>query len=91
MIGLLTGLAEVQRSLILEWTIESIEHRRATGGNLGGRRKSYKPEQADLVNKLLDELHSFRSVAKQTGLSLATLNRIRKQRDIENLKTQLKR
>ena len=36
-IGLLTGLAEVERSLIQERTKESVEHRRKTGGNLGGR------------------------------------------------------
>ena len=32
-IGLLTGLAEVERSLIQERTKESVEHRRKTGGN----------------------------------------------------------
>ena len=36
-IGLLTGLAEVERSLIQERTRESVEHRRRTGGNIGGR------------------------------------------------------
>ena len=36
-IGLLTGLAECERSMIVERTRESIEHRRRTGGNLGGR------------------------------------------------------
>ena len=37
-VGLLTGLgAEVERSLIVEHSRESIEHRRRTGGDLGGR------------------------------------------------------
>jgi DNA invertase Pin-like site-specific DNA recombinase len=36
-VGLLTGLAEVERSLIQERTRESVEHRRRTGGKLGGR------------------------------------------------------
>lgn len=45
-IGLLTGLAEVERSLIQERTKESVEHRRRTGGNLGARpRTSEKKER----------------------------------------------
>jgi DNA invertase Pin-like site-specific DNA recombinase len=75
-VGLLTGLAEVERELIRERTLESIEHRRATGGDLGGRRKSYSPEQADLVRRLRAEGLSVRSVSKSTGLSLATIDRI---------------
>lgn len=75
-VGLLTGLAEVERDLIKTRTLESIEHRRATGGDLGGRRRSYTPEQAALVRRLRSEGESFRSVSKATGLSLATIDRI---------------
>lgn len=75
-VGLLTGLAEVERELIRERTLESIEHRRATGGDLGGRRKSYTPEQAQLARELRGAGDSFRSVAKKLGLSLATVQRI---------------
>ena len=32
-VGLLTGLSEVERSLIQEHSRESVEHRRRTGGN----------------------------------------------------------
>lgn len=77
-IGLLTGLAEVERELIRERTLESIEHRRATGGDLGGRRRSYSSEQAALVRRLREEGQSVRSIAKATGLSLATIDRISK-------------
>jgi DNA invertase Pin-like site-specific DNA recombinase len=77
-VGLLTGLAEVERSLIQERTLESIEHRRATGGDLGGRRKSYSPEQAELVRRLRREGMSVREVKKATGLPLATIDRIMK-------------
>ncbi len=77
-VGLLTGLAEVERELIRERTLESIEHRRATGGDLGGRRKSYTPEQAALVRRLRAEGESVRSVSKATGMSLATIDRILK-------------
>lgn len=77
-IGLLTGLAEVERELIRERTLESIEYRRATGGDLGGRRRSYSPEQAALVRRLREEGQSVRNIAKATGLSLATIDRISK-------------
>jgi DNA invertase Pin-like site-specific DNA recombinase len=57
-IGLLTGLAEVERSLIQERTRESVEQR--------------------LVVRLRDEGESYRSIRDQTGLSLATIQRILK-------------
>jgi len=74
-IGLLTGLAEVERSLIQERTKESVEHRRRTGGNLGGRPKTSDKKER-LVIRLRDEGESYRSIRDQTGLSLATVQRI---------------
>ncbi|MBD1193120.1 recombinase family protein [Vulcanococcus sp. Clear-D1] len=76
-IGLLTGLAEVERSLIQERTRESVEHRRRTGGNLGGRPKTSDKKER-LVVRLRDEGESYRSIRDQTGLSLATVQRILK-------------
>jgi DNA invertase Pin-like site-specific DNA recombinase len=76
-IGLLTGLAEVERSLIQERTKESVEHRRKTGGNLGGRPKTSDKKER-LVIRLRDEGESYRSIRDQTGLSLATIQRILK-------------
>jgi len=76
-IGLLTGLAEVERSLIQERTRESVEHRRKTGGNLGGRPKTSDRKER-LVIRLRDEGESYRSIRDQTGLSLATIQRILK-------------
>ena len=76
-IGLLTGLAEVERSLIQERTKESVEHRRRTGGNLGGRPKTSDKKER-LVVRLRDEGESYRSIRDQTGLSLATIQRFLK-------------
>jgi DNA invertase Pin-like site-specific DNA recombinase len=76
-IGLLTGLAEVERSLIQERTRESVEHRRRTGGNLGGRPKTSDKKER-LVIRLRVEGESYRSIRDQTGLSLATVQRILK-------------
>ena len=76
-IGLLTGLAEVERSLIQERSSESVEHRRRTGGNLGGRPKTSDKKER-LVIRLREEGESYRSIRDQTGLSLATVQRILK-------------
>ena len=73
-IGLLTGLAEVERNLIQERTRESVEHRRRTGGNVGGRPPL--PEgRRELVQRLRDEGKSYREVAVACGVSLATAHR----------------
>ena len=77
-VGLLTGLAEVERSLIQERTRESIAYRRATGGDLGGRRRSYSEEQAELVRELAASGRSRRKIQGATGLSQGTIDRILK-------------
>jgi len=77
-VGLLTGLAEVERSLIQERTRESIAYRRATGGDLGGRRRSYSEEQAALVRELSEAGRSRRKIQAATGLSQGTIDRILK-------------
>ena len=73
-IGLLTGLAEVERSLIQERTRESVEHRRRTGGNVGGRPPLAEGRK-DLVRRLRDEGKSYREVAEVCGVSIATAHR----------------
>jgi DNA invertase Pin-like site-specific DNA recombinase len=73
-IGLLTGLAEVERNLIQERTRESVEHRKRTGGNIGGR-PSLASGRKDLVRRLREEGRSFREVAAVAGVSLATAHR----------------
>ena len=78
-VGLLTGLAEVERELIRERTQASVEHRRAIGGKLGGRPASFTPEQAQQVHRMLLEGMSLAAVARGTGLSESTCRRIRKQ------------
>ena len=74
-IGLLTGLSEVERSLIQERTRESVEHRRKTGGNLGGRPKILEKKER-LVLRLRSEGDSYRSIRDQTGISVSTIQRI---------------
>ena len=80
-IGLLTGLAEVERSLIQERTKESVEHRRKTGGNLGGRPKTSEKKER-LVLRLRSEGESYRSIRDQTGISVSTIQRILQNQEV---------
>ncbi len=75
LIGLLYGLGEVERQMIIERTQESINYRKKTGGNLGGRPKTNN-EKESLVIRLRNEGCSYRSIRKQTGLALSTIRRI---------------
>ena len=80
-IGLLSGLGEVERQMAIERTQESINHRRETGGNLGGRPKTNN-EKEGLVLRLRKEGCSYRSIRKQTGLALSTIRRIIVEQDV---------
>jgi DNA invertase Pin-like site-specific DNA recombinase len=74
-IGLITGIAECERSMCKERTLESIQYRRETGGKLGGRPKTNAPKEK-LVLRLREEGCSYRSIRMQTGLGLSTIRRI---------------
>ena len=73
-IGLLTGLAEVERSMIIERSRESVEHRRRTGGDLGGRAGLEQVKKENIL-KLRDEGHSLRKIRTLTGVSLSAVQR----------------
>ena len=75
LIGLLTGLNEVERELIQERTIASVEYRKRTGGDLGGRPKTSNKKEK-LVVRLREEGESLRGIREQTGLAVATIRRI---------------
>ena len=75
LIRLLAGLGEVERQMIIEKSQQSINYRKETGGNLGGRPKT-NSEKESLVIRLRNEGCSYRSIRKQTGLALSTIRRI---------------
>lgn len=77
-VGLLTGLAQMERELIAERTRASVEHRRATGGDLGGRPRSYSDEQFEQVKRLVAEGMSIAAIARSTGLAESTARRLAK-------------
>ena len=74
-IGLLTGLAEVERSLILDRCRESIEHRRRTGGDLGGRPGLPEIKKNHII-KLRSDGHSLRQIQTLTGVSLSAVQKV---------------
>ena len=75
LIGLLTGLNQVEREQISERVQMSVDYRRENNLSLGGRPKtSMKKEK--LVYRLRDEGESYRSIREQTGLAVATVRRI---------------
>jgi DNA invertase Pin-like site-specific DNA recombinase len=67
--SMLGAVALLERDLTVARTRESIAHLRATGGDLGGRRRSYSTAQMELVPRLRDEGRSLSEVAQATGLS----------------------
>lgn len=75
-VGLITGLAEVERNLIRERTLESIEYRRTKGMSLGGRPKSYTEDQFEMVHELRESGKSLRKIAASVGLTLGVVQRI---------------
>ena len=79
-IGLLTGLAEVERELIRERTLESVEHRRRTGGNLGGR-PGLPQIKKDHIVRLRNEGNSLRQIVSLTGVSLAAVQKTCKEHE----------
>ena len=81
LIGLLTGLNQVEREVLRERTLESIQHRRATGGNLGGRPKTSAIKER-LVLRLREDGCSYRSIREQTGLALSTIRRIISEQEV---------
>mgnify|MGYP001199158931 CR=1 FL=1 len=74
-VGLLTGLAEVERDLIKTRTLESIAHRMRTGVSLGGRPNNVQT-RADLVRSLRASGDSHRVIREKTGICLANIRRI---------------
>ena len=81
LIGLLSGINQVERELIRERTLESIQFRREHNGDLGGRPKTSKAKEG-LVLRLRADGFSYRSIREQTGIALQTIRRIIKEEEL---------
>ena len=75
LIGLLTGLNQVEREQISERVQMSVNYRRENNLSLGGRPKT-SDKKEKLVMRLREEGESYRRIREQTGLGLATIRRI---------------
>ena len=82
LIGLLTGLNQVEREQISERVQMSVNYRRENNLSLGGRPKT-SAKKEKLVYRLRDEGESYRGIREQTGLGLATIRRIIAERNAE--------
>ena len=74
LIGLLTGLNQVEREQIAERVQMSVDYRRKNNGDLGGRPKTSEKKEK-YVLRLREEGESYREIREQTGLGLATIRR----------------
>ena len=75
LIGLLTGLNQVEREQISERVQMSVNYRRENNLSLGGRPKT-SDKKEKYVLRLREEGESYREIREQTGLGLATIRRI---------------
>lgn len=70
------GFAEFERDMIVERTSEGKEIARQDPDFKDGRPPKYSQERIDLALKML-ETTSYRKTARQTGISVSTLQRIK--------------
>ena len=76
MFQVLGAVSQFERELAIERTRASVAHRRAIGGDLGGRRKSYSDQQLALGHRLRGEGQSISQIAAALGLSRGTTHRL---------------
>ena len=79
-IGLLTGLNQIERYLIRERTLESVNYRRKHNMDLGGRRPLEEVKKNNII-KLRHEGNSLRQIVKLTGVSLSAVQRVCKNKE----------
>jgi DNA invertase Pin-like site-specific DNA recombinase len=78
MLQLLGAIAEFERDLGAERLAESIRHRRATGGDLGGRRPTWNEAQHRRGLELREQGLSIRQVALELNLKKSAVERMLK-------------
>ncbi|MCS6626912.1 recombinase family protein [Roseibacterium beibuensis] len=76
MFGLLAVFSEFERALIRSRVISGIERARAKGVQFG--RPTLSPDRVERVEKALKDGQSIRAVAKATGTSTASVQRIKR-------------
>jgi DNA invertase Pin-like site-specific DNA recombinase len=74
-VSILGYVAQVEADLIRERTRENYEHRRRTGGKLGGRPR-IPSEKQELAIRLRSEGMSIRRIAASLGISSSAVHRL---------------
>ena len=76
MFHVLGAVAEFERSLAIERTRASVAHRKANGGDVGGRPRSFNPEQLALAQQLQEQGQSVAAISRALGLGRMTVSRM---------------
>ncbi len=74
--SMLGAVAEFERALAIERTRASVQHRKDTGGNIGGRPRAYTVQQHQLGQRLRAEGRSISEIAAALRLSKGTTHRM---------------
>ena len=75
LIGLLTGLNDIERELIRDRVQESVNYRRQNNLSLGGRPKLEQVKKDNII-KLRNEGNSLRKIVTLTGVSLSAVQKV---------------
>lgn len=78
MFSIVGALAELERSLIVERSVEGQRRARARGTHVGRPRQQVNEVQ---LQRLLDEGQSVRAIARAMGLSRTVVGRVKRERD----------
>lgn len=71
----MAGLAQMELDIKRERINDSVTKRRAAGGDLGGRRRTIPDERIEYAHRLISEGEPAAKVARDLGMSRATLYR----------------
>ena len=75
MFTVMAALAQMELEIKRERITDSVSKRRAAGKNLGGRKQQFTPSQIQNAHRLIDAGEPATQVAKDLGMSRATLYR----------------
>lgn len=75
LLTIMSGIAEMERSIRNERIQDSVAKRRAKGGDLGGRREQFSDETIETARGLLESGMPSAQVARSLGMSRQTLYR----------------
>ena len=75
MFTVMAALAQMELEIKRERITDSVSKRRAAGKNLGGRKQQFTPSQIQNAQRLIDAGEPANQIAKDMGMSRATLYR----------------